>query len=265
MGVGEDLLGVCFENPDERNRTFQAAEKRAVKQAREQLRQFLTSGLRPHLCRVEARLVKTLNRLGFAQVVTPTIISKSQLARMTVDDDHPLSRQVYWIDGRQCLRPMLAPNLYSLMIDLGRVAERPIRFFEIGPCFRKESNGAQHCSEFTMLNLVEMGLPEDTRRERLEELGRRITEAAGISKYRFETESSEVYGDTVDIVAGEAGIEIASGAMGPHALDAAWRVTDTWIGIGFGLERMVMVAQGSDTLGKWGKSIAYLNGIRLNL
>lgn len=265
LGAGKDLLAARFDRSDARNRAFQTAEKKTVKKAREQLHQFLTIDLRPRLCRLESRLVKTLNQLGFAQVVTPTIMSKSQLARMSIDDVHPLSRQVYWIDGRQCLRPMLAPNLYSLMIDLGRVAERPIRFFEIGPCFRKESDGARHCSEFTMLNLVEMGLEADARHDRLQELGCRVAEAAGISDYRFEAETSEVYGDNVDMVAGAAGIEIASGAMGPHALDAAWRVAATWIGLGFGLERLVMVAEGSDTLGKWGKSLAYLDGIRLNI
>lgn len=265
LDVGKDQLAACFESIDVRDRSFQEFEKEAVKKVREQLRQFLTIGLRPRLCTLESRLIKTLNQLGFSQVVTPIINSKSQLAKMSIDDSHSLSRQVFWLNDRQCLRPMLAPNLYSLMIDLGRVAERPIRFFEIGPCFRKESDGARHCSEFTMLNLLEMGLAADARNERLRELGGRVAETADILDYEFEVETSEVYGDTLDIVAGEERIEIASCAMGPHALDAAWRVTDTWIGLGFGLERLVMVAEGGGTLGKWGRSLAYLDGIRLNI
>jgi phenylalanyl-tRNA synthetase alpha chain len=52
--------------------------------------------------------------------------------------------------------------------------------------------------------------------------------------------------------------------MGPHRLDHAWRITDTWVGLGFGLERMVMMKEGSDSIGKWGKSLGYLDGIRLN-
>ncbi|MCE5242408.1 MAG: pyrrolysine--tRNA(Pyl) ligase large subunit [Syntrophobacteraceae bacterium] len=265
LDAGPEDIDARFDTAEARNRAFLAVETRLKRQARGRLGAFLATGLRPRLCLLETLLVETLNRLGFAQVVTPIVISGAHLARMSIDDAHPLSRQVFWIDGRRCLRPMLAPNLYSLMVDLGRVAERPVRFFEIGPCFRKESYGARHSSEFTMLNLVEMGLPPEARLDRLRELGGTVAEAAGITDYRFERESSEVYGDTLDVVAGEEGVEIASGAMGPHPLDAAWRVTDTWVGLGFGLERLVMVAQGGGTLGRWGRSLAYLDGIRLNL
>jgi phenylalanyl-tRNA synthetase alpha chain len=80
----------------------------------------------------------------------------------------------------------------------------------------------------------------------------------------FEKESSAVYGDTIDIVCGDDKLEIASGAMGPHRLDHAWRITDTWVGLGFGLERILMMKEGSDSISKWGKSLAYLDGIRLN-
>jgi len=183
---------------------------------------------------------------------------------MSIDEDHALFHQVYWISPKQCLRPMLAPNLYRIMYELARLGKRPIRFFEIGPCFRKESDNAQHNIEFTMLNLVEMGLPSESRHGRLRELGQLIADAAGLEDYGFEKESSTVYGDTLDIVCGENKLEIASGAMGPHPLDSAWRITDTWVGLGFGLERMLMVTEGGDSIGKWGKSLGYLDGIRLN-
>jgi phenylalanyl-tRNA synthetase alpha chain len=183
---------------------------------------------------------------------------------MSIDREHPLFDKVFWISAKQCLRPMLAPNLYRLMYELGRLGKRPIRFFEIGPCFRKESDTAQHNNEFTMLNLVEMGLPEEDRHQRLMELGQLIVDSAGLKDCVFEKEPSAVYGDTIDIVCGEDKIEIASGAIGPHPLDHAWKITDTWVGLGFGLERMVMMAEGSDSIGKWGKSLAYLDGIRLN-
>ena len=80
----------------------------------------------------------------------------------------------------------------------------------------------------------------------------------------FSTIYSAVYGNTVDIFCSDNKLEIASGAIGPHPLDSAWRITDTWVGLGFGLERMVMMAEGSDSIGKWGKNLAYLDGIRLN-
>jgi len=53
--------------------------------------------------------------------------------------------------------------------------------------------------------------------------------------------------------------------MGPHQLDRAWKIIDTWMGIGFGLERLLMVARGTTNLGKVGRNLSYLNGIRLNI
>ncbi len=260
----EDLICTATGNGD-RNRCFQRIEKRLVKQQQQKLRQFLTVDLKPRLIELEERLTAVLNQQGFARVATPVIISRDALDKMTVDRDHPLSKQVYWLDDRHCLRPMLAPNLYQYMVSLGRLKPRPIRFFEIGSCFRKESDGARHNSEFTMLNLVEMGVPMDQRQDRLKELASLVADAAGLADYEFETEDSAVYGQTLDVVAGADKIEVASGAMGPHPLDAAWRVTDTWVGLGFGLERLVMVSQDSGSIGKWGKSISWVNGIRLNL
>ncbi|MBW2614004.1 MAG: pyrrolysine--tRNA(Pyl) ligase large subunit, partial [Deltaproteobacteria bacterium] len=66
------------------------------------------------------------------------------------------------------------------------------------------------------------------------------------------------------VVAGDD-VELGSGAMGPHALDKAWKITETWVGIGFGLERLLMVADGSPNLGSVGRSITYLDGVRLNI
>lgn len=160
---------------------------------------------------------------------------------------------------------MLAPNLYSLMTDFSRLRHRPIRFFEIGSCFRKESDGAKHNSEFTMLNLVEMGTPERERLDRLKKLASLVAETSGLTDYRYESEESKVYGTTLDVVTGPENIEVASGAMGPHSLDISWGVTDTWVGLGFGLERLLMTAAGESSIGRWGKNLSYLNGIHLSL
>lgn len=254
-----------FPSPAERNRVFQQIEKKLVKCEQNKLKEFLTVNLNPCLEQLKQKLADVLKGKGFARVTTPIIISRAALAKMSVDASHPLSRQVYWLGDKQCLRPMLAPNLYSLMVDFGRLKERPIRFFEIGSCFRKETDGASHTSEFTMLNVVEMGLPEDERHDRLKEIGALIADTAGLESYRFETEESVVYGDTLDIVAGSGDIEVASGAMGPHPLDSAWKIIDTWVGMGFGLERLLMLSKGSASIGKWCKSISYVDGIRLNI
>ena len=91
-----------------------------------------------------------------------------------------------------------------------------------------------------------------------------VTRAAGIDEYRMEEEESTVYGGTVDVVSTD-GLELGSGAVGPHPLDHAWRITDPWVGIGFGLERLLMTVRGGDSIGKMGRSLAYLDGITLNI
>jgi phenylalanyl-tRNA synthetase alpha chain len=104
-----------------------------------------------------------------------------------------------------------------------------------------------------MLNLVEMGLPTENRENRIRELGTLVAAAAGLSDYAFETVTSEVYGDTIDIVAGR------------DRLDRPWKITETWVGLGFGLERLLMAAENSRSLAKMGRSLAYLDGVRLNI
>jgi phenylalanyl-tRNA synthetase alpha chain len=254
-----------FESATAREQAFQKLEKQLVSAHRQRLDEFRQIHQRPALCRLESRLVDVMVKQGFAQVSTPIMMSRGLLAKMSIDADHPLNEQIYWLDKNKCLRPMLAPHLYYVLVDLLRLWDKPVRIFEVGPCFRKESKGSQHSSEFTMLNLVEMGLPVEAREERIRELGSLVAEAAGIDDYRFETVSSEVYGDTIDIVAGKEKLEIGSSAMGPHPLDRPWRITDTWIGFGFGLERLLMAAQKSQNLAKFGRSITYLDGIRLNI
>ena len=264
LNADPKTMSTLFDTNEQRNHSYQTLERKLVKLEKSRLNEFLANQLQTKIYKLECSLTKILNQQGFSRVTTPTIISKTQLAKMSIDQQHPLFDKVFWINAKQCLRPMLAPNLYRVMYELARLGKKPIRFFEIGPCFRKESDSAQHNNEFTMLNLVEMGLPRENRHQRLQELGQLIADAAGLKDYAFEKKSSAVYGDTIDIVCGDNKLEIASGAMGPHPLDHAWRITDTWVGLGFGLERMVMMAEGSDSIGKWGKSLAYLDGIRLN-
>lgn len=265
LDASESELGKTFENESSREQGYQRLEKKGVTQQRRRLKEFREIHMRPALCRLESKLVDVLVNQGFAQVTTPIMMSRGLLKKMSIDAQHPLSSQIYWLDKNKCLRPMLAPHLYYVLVDLLRLWDKPVRIFEVGPCFRKESHGSQHSSEFTMLNLVEMGLPAESREDRIREIGALVTEAAGVSDYRFETVTSEIYGDTIDIVAGKDNIEIGSAAMGPHPLDRPWKISETWIGIGFGLERLLMTAENTRNLAKLGRSITYLDGIRLNI
>ncbi len=249
-----------------RNHAFQRLVTRLTQRGQLRLDRLRREHRRPGLCRLESALTKVLIAQGFVQVATPLLMSKGLLAKMNITADHPLHDQVYWVEPAKCLRPMLAPHLYYVMKDLLRLWEKPVGIFEVGPCFRKESQGACHSSEFTMLNLCEFGLSKEERETRIRFLAGVVMEAAGIETYAFEKESSAVYGTTVDVVfPNRGGLEVGSGAMGPHPLDRAWKVIDTWVGIGFGLERLLMAAEGDDNLSRQGRSISYLDGVRLNI
>jgi pyrrolysyl-tRNA synthetase-like protein len=262
LNAGDQEQEMLFEEPKERDRAFQELEKSLVKKGKMRLQELKEMRRRPALAELESKLVDALTKAGFVQVVTPIILAKGSLAKMSIDDSHPLFSQVFWLDEKKCLRPMLAPNLYTLWRDLIRLWEKPIRIFEVGSCFRKESQGQHHLNEFTMLNVTELGLPLEKRQDWIRDMTELIMETAGIKDYSTITESSVVYGDTIDVV---SGIELGSGAYGPHPLDKNWGITDTWAGIGFGLERLLMVREGGQNIQRMAKSITYLDGVRLNI
>jgi len=265
LNAGEEELKKSFETPSERDRAYQELEKSLVQLGKQHLEELRTIHRRPALCRLEDKLIHALTREGFVQVVTPIILAKGLLAKMSITDDHPLASQVFWIGDNKCLRPMLAPNLYFLLKDLLRLWEKPVRIFEVGPCFRKESQGAQHLNEFTMLNLAEMGLGEEERDEHMKAFADLIMEVAGIRPYEMRTTSSEVYGTTVDILVEGYDFELGSGAMGPHPLDRPWGIVVPWVGIGFGLERLLMVKEGRRNIKSVARGLTYLDGVRLNM
>lgn len=265
LNGNEEFIETVFENTEEREKAFKTAEKKLIEENKDALFELKDKGNRPLLCEVETNLVRWLTEdEGFTQVVTPIILPALMLAKMTIGEDHPLTKQVFWLDKKKCLRPMLAPNLYDVMRSLQKVWGNPVRIFESGPCFRKESQGAMHLNEFTMLNFVELGgVEEGQQMARLEQLAHGAMNALGISDYQIVKEKSEVYGETLDVeVHGE---EVASGAFGPHPLDDQWGIFDTWVGIGFGLERLAMVMQGYRNIKRVGRSLSYLNGARLNI
>ncbi len=263
LNASEAQKNMGFSTPVDREAAFNKVELTLINEGKERLNKLKNETRRPALCELEARLVNALTGIGFVQVTTPVILSKSMLGKMTITDEHALFSQVFWIEENKCLRPMLAPNLYYILKDLLRLWEKPVRIFEIGSCFRKESQGNNHLNEFTMLNLVEWGLPEERRHERIAQLAETVMEAAGIAEYSLKQETSVVYGDTIDIVHKE--IELASSAMGPHFLDGRWGMTGPWVGVGFGLERLLMVKEGGQNVRSKGKSLSYLDGVRLNI
>ena len=254
-----------FADEKERDQSFREMENDLIQKGRKDLRYLLNDQRQTLSQTVADDLCKWLIlEEGFTRVSTPSIITSQQLDKMTITEDHSLREQVFWVDRKHCLRPMLAPNLYIIMRELRRITREPVRIFELGSCFRKESQGSKHLNEFTMLNLVEIGAGEDGyQMERLEELARHAMNAADIDDYELVKEDSTVYKETLDIEAG--GVEIASGSYGPHELDSAWGVFDTWVGLGIGIERAALVRGGYDTIKHVSRSITYLDGVPLKL
>ena len=265
LNASRDIIGKEFLNMAERDSFFKSIELELSRMNKSKLVEFLKEKHIPLVNKIENDLKNWLtNREGFNQVNTPIILPKTMLSKMTITDDHPLTKQVFWLDDKRCLRPMLAPNLYSMMRDLYKLTKEPVKIFEVGPCFRKETQGARHMNEFTMLNLVEMAAcKEGDQNTRLRELAISAMDAIGFKDYQLETTDSEVYGETLDIVCGD--IELASCATGPHPLDNGWGIFETWVGIGFGIERIALAMGGYENIKRVGRSLSYLDGSRLNV
>jgi phenylalanyl-tRNA synthetase alpha chain len=271
LGAADTAVKAVFVDAGERDAAFRAAERELAGEGRAGIAALLHGKHMPESALVIRDLETWLMDVeGFTKVTTPTVIPTEYLDRMTLTEDEPLRDQVFYVGKNRCLRPMLAPNLYIMMRELGRIAKEPVRIFETGSCFRRESRGARHLSEFTMLNCVEYGREYGAERsggagqtDRLEELARAAMEAVGIEEFTLERERSVVYGETIDIVAD--GVELASGSYGPHVLDVNWGVFTPWVGIGFGIERIAMLRGGYKTVARVGRSVAFVDGIPLNI
>ena len=256
-----------FETKEERNEHFRKLEKELTRYARNDIFDLLESR---HLTKYRItgnKMADWLMEEGFTEVITPTIISRDSLKKMGIDSGSQFLDQVFWVDGKHCLRPMLAPNLYVEMRELLRITKKPVKIFEMGSCFRKESQGAQHLNEFTMLNLVELAAVKDGEQlAELERLALNAMEALGLKEgeYEFVQEDSEVYGKvSFDILIN--GMEVASGSYGPHFLDANWGVFDTWVGIAFGIERLTMALDKGRTIKRYGRTLSFIDGEPLNI
>ncbi|MBE0528218.1 MAG: pyrrolysine--tRNA(Pyl) ligase large subunit [Thermoleophilia bacterium] len=263
LGVDPPVLDELFTDPGARDAAFKRLENGLVTDGRRRLRELRHGGRAPRLVELESGLSDALAGAGFVRVTTPLIITSDSLRKMGIEHGHPLREQVFWLEDGRCLRPMLAPNLYTLLRRLGRIWTKPFGIFEIGPCFRRDSKGASHLNEFTMLNLVELGRPEHEGRSRLEELTGIVMGVAGISDYELEVTQSEVYGEMVDVLV--RGAEVCSAGLGPHPLDGNWGIVDPWVGLGFGLERLIMTREGYPNIERAGRSLSYVDGVRLNI
>jgi pyrrolysyl-tRNA synthetase-like protein len=263
LGADPLVLDEAFADTASRDAAFKRVETELVREGRERLRGLRQGQRAPQLVELERELSDALTGAGFVRVVTPLIIASDSLRKMGIEHGHPLRAQVFWLEDGRCLRPMLAPNLYTLLRRLDRHWTKPFGIFEIGSCFRRDTKGASHLNEFTMLNLVELGRPATEGRGRLDELAGLVMGAAGVNDYELAVTDSEVYGAMIDVLV--AGAEVCSAGLGPHPLDGNWGIVDPWVGLGFGLERLIMAREGYPNIERAGRSLSYMDGVRLNL
>jgi len=263
LGATPSAPDTGYESAAARDAAFKELEDRLVRAGRARLDELRRARRVPRLVELEAALRAALTGAGFVEVVTPHIIGGEALEKMGVGRGHPLREQVFWLEDGACLRPMLAPNLYTLLRRLGRIWGRPFGIFEIGTCFRRDSKGSHHLNEFTMLNLVELGVTMEARRPRLDELAELVMRAAAIADYVLARTTSEVYGEMIDVEVD--GREVCSASFGPLPMDDAWGIIEPWVGLGFGLERLLMAREGYPNIERAGRSLTYADGVRLNI
>jgi pyrrolysyl-tRNA synthetase len=239
---------------------FRELESELLVRRKDDLQRIYAEGQEHYLGKLERDITKFFVERGFLEIKSPILIPAEYVERMGIDSDSELSKQVFRVNNNFCLRPMLAPNLYNYLRKLDRVLPDPIKIFEIGPCYRKESDGKEHLEEFTMLNFCQMG--SGCTRENLEAI---IKELLDYLKVDFEIvgDSCMVYGDTLDVMHGD--LELSSAVVGPIPLDREWGIDKPWIGAGFGLERLLKVMHDFKNIKRASRSESYYNGIPTNL
>jgi pyrrolysyl-tRNA synthetase len=252
--IPEDKISLNAEMP------FRELESELLTRRKGDLQRIYANERENYLGKLERDITKFFVDRGFLEIKSPILIPVEYVERMGIDSDTELSKQVFRVDKNFCLRPMLAPNLYNYLRKFDRVLPEPIKIFEIGPCYRKESDGKEHLEEFTMLNFCQMG--SGCTRENLEALIKEFLDYLEID-FEIVGDSCMVYGDTLDVMHGN--LELSSAVVGPVPLDREWGIDKPWIGAGFGLERLLKVMHGFKNIKRAARSESYYNGISTSL
>lgn len=256
----EALLSPKDEITLDSGRPFRELESELLSRRKKDLQQIYAEERENYLGKLEREITKFFVDRGFLEIKSPILIPVEYIERMGIDSDKELSKQIFRVDKNLCLRPMLAPNLYNYLRKLDRTLPDPIKIFEIGPCYRKESDGKEHLEEFTMLNFCQMG--SGCTRENLEAIITDFLNHLGID-FEIVGDSCMVYGDTLDVMHGD--LELSSAVVGPIPLDREWGIDKPWIGAGFGLERLLKVMHDFKNIKRAARSESYYNGISTNL
>jgi pyrrolysyl-tRNA synthetase, C-terminal region/pyrrolysyl-tRNA synthetase, N-terminal region len=239
---------------------YATLEADLTSQRKAELRDIYANSREHMLAKLERDISAFLISKGFIEIKSSILIPEEYIVRMGIDKDLELSKQIFRTDDGQCLRPMLAPVLYNYLRRFDKILPDPIKIFEIGPCYRKESDGSSHLEEFTMVNFCQMG--EGSTRENLVQILDEFLTYLGI-EYKIEGDECMVYGATVDVMHGD--MELSSAVVGPVPMDIDWGINKPWIGAGFGLERLLKAKYKFKNIKRGSRSEYYYNGIYTNL
>ena len=239
---------------------FEKLEKELIALRKKELCDIYENSREHMLAKLERDISAFLISKGFIEIKSSILIPEEYIIRMGIDKDLELSKQIFRTDDGNCLRPMLAPVLYNYLRRFDKILPDPIKIFEIGPCYRKESDGSSHLEEFTMVNFCQMG--DGSTRETLVQLIDEFLTTLEIS-YEIEGDECMVYGATVDVMHGD--LELSSAVVGPVPMDIDWGVNKPWIGAGFGLERLLKAKYNFKNIKRGSRSEYYYNGIYTDL
>ena len=211
------------------------------------------------IANLERIISKFMIKNGFLEVKTPIIIDRKDIELMGIKPDDDQNYKLFKVDNNKYLRPMLAPGLYVYLKKLYRILKKPIKIFEIGKCFRKESDSSTHLEEFTMFNFCHMG--NDCDEKTLMNLIRELLSYLNID-YTIIKDQNQIYGNTIDIMYKD--LELSSAVVGPVKIDINWEINQKWVGAGFGLERILKAKNNYINIKRSECSKNYYNGIYLN-
>lgn len=239
---------------------YKELEALLTERRKQEVRRIYETSRADMLAELERDISSFLREKGFMEIKSSILIPEEYLLRMGIDVNEDGEYKVFKTNGNMYLRPMLAPVLYNYLRRFDKILPDPVKIFEIGTCYRRESDGSTHLEEFTMVNFCQMG--KGATREELTELIGEFLTYLGI-EYKFEDDACMVYGDTVDVLHGD--MELSSAVVGPVPMDVDWGINKPWIGAGFGLERLLMAKHGFKNVKRGSRSELYYNGTYINL
>lgn len=258
-----EMLSKPEDNIDTETRTgllpFDVLEKELIDRRKQDVRRIYETSREDMLAALERDISEFLRKRGFMEIKSSILIPEDYLLRMGIDVKTDEDYKVFQTNGNMYLRPMLAPVLYNYLRRFDSILPDPVKIFEVGTCYRRESNSNTHLEEFTMVNFCHMG--EGATHENLMDLIDSFLTHLGI-EYTTEGDSCLVYGNTVDVMHGD--MELSSAVVGPVPMDIDWGISKPWIGAGFGLERLLKAKHGFKNIKRGSRSELYYNGNYIN-